>query len=154
MEVIKAQELAADEHARAQTSEPSRLRPGNHVALRVTKEESHAESKFSPFFKGPYVIVNVKRAGVTADIRCLATGSIATVNRCHLNFGGDPPTCTSFKTPTAGRIPLGTSFLDTRGGEEGGQMQTCRLGRPCMRPVGCAQTRYGSGAVSRARYLK
>ena len=29
---------------------------------------------------------------------------------------GDPPACTSFKARTAGRIPLGTSFLATRGG--------------------------------------
>ena len=30
-------------------------------------------------------------------------------------------------------------------------MQMCRLGRPCMRPAGCARTRCGSGAVSQAR---
>ena len=36
MEVIKAHELAADENASARTSETARLRPGNHVALRLT----------------------------------------------------------------------------------------------------------------------
>ena len=51
MEVIKARELAADENARSQTSETPRLRPGNHVALRLTKAERQAESKFSPLFK-------------------------------------------------------------------------------------------------------
>ena len=86
MEVIKAHELAADENARAQTSETSRLRLGNHVALRLTNTERQAEGKFSPLFKGPYVIVNVKPAGVTADIRCLATGHMATVNLCRLKF--------------------------------------------------------------------
>ena len=84
VEVIKAHELAADDNARAQASETSRLHPGNHVALRLTKAERQAEGKFSPLFKGPYVIVNVKPAGVTADIRCLATGHMATVNRCRL----------------------------------------------------------------------
>ena len=84
MEVIKAHELAADENARAQTSETSRLRQGNHVALRLTKAERQAESKFSPLFKGPYV--NVKPAGVTAGILCLATEHMATVNRCRLKF--------------------------------------------------------------------
>ena len=47
VEVIKAHELATEENARAQTSESSRLRPGNHVALRLTKEERQAEGKFS-----------------------------------------------------------------------------------------------------------
>ena len=68
------------------TSEPSRLRPGNHVALRLIKAASQAEGTFSPFLKGPYVIVNVNPAGVAADIRCLATGHMATVNRCFLKF--------------------------------------------------------------------
>ena len=86
VEVIKAHELAADENARVQTSDTSRLRPGNHVALRLIKVQRQAEGKFSPLFQGPYVIVNVKPAGVTADIRCLATGHIATVNRCRLKF--------------------------------------------------------------------
>ena len=86
MEVLKAHELAADENARAQNSETSRLRTENHVALRLTKAERQANGRFSPLFKGPYVIVNVKPAGVTADIRCLATGHMATVNRCRLKF--------------------------------------------------------------------
>ena len=34
VEVMKAHDLVADENARAQTSETSRLRPGGHVALR------------------------------------------------------------------------------------------------------------------------
>ena len=34
----------------------------------------------------PYVIVNVKPAGGTADIRCTATGHMVTVNRCRLKF--------------------------------------------------------------------
>ena len=86
MEVTKAHELAADENARAQTSETSRLHPGNHVVLRLTKAERQSEGKFSPLFKGPYVIVNVKPAGVTVDIRCFARGHMATVNRCRLKF--------------------------------------------------------------------
>ena len=53
VEVIKAHELAADDNARAQASETSRLHPGNHVALRLTKAERQAEGKFSPLFKGP-----------------------------------------------------------------------------------------------------
>ena len=79
-----APELAADENARAQTSETSRLLPGNHVALRLTKAERPAEGQFSPLFKGP--CVNVKPAGVAADIRCLSTRHMATVNRCRLKF--------------------------------------------------------------------
>ena len=86
MEVIKAYELAAEENARAQTSETSRLCPGNHVALRLSTAERQTEGKFSPLFKGPYVIVKVNPAAVTADIRCLATGHMATVNRCRLKF--------------------------------------------------------------------
>ena len=86
MEVIKAHELAADENTRAQTSETSRLRPGNHVALRLTKAERQALGTVSPLFKGPHVIVNVKPAGVTADIRCLATWHMPTVNWCRLKF--------------------------------------------------------------------
>ena len=86
VEVINAHELEADESARAQTSEISRLRPGNHVALRLTKAKRQAGGKFSHFFEGPYVIVNAKPTGVTADIRCLATGHTATVNRCRLKF--------------------------------------------------------------------
>ena len=86
MEVIKAHELAADENAKAQIPETSRLRPGNHVAFRLTKAKRPAESTFSPLFKWPYLIVNVIPAGVTADIRCLATGHITTVNRCRLKF--------------------------------------------------------------------
>ena len=86
VEVMKAHELVADETARAQTSETSRLCPGNHVALRLIKAERQAEGKFSPFFKGPYIVVNVKPAGITADIRCLATGHMAAVNRCRLKF--------------------------------------------------------------------
>ena len=86
VEVIKAHELVADEKASALTSETSRSRPGNHVALRLTKAERQAEGKFSPLFKGPYVIANVKPAGVTADILCLAMGHMATVNWCRLKF--------------------------------------------------------------------
>ena len=82
----KGSEVAADENARAQTSETARLCPRKHVALRLAKTERQAEGKFSPLFKGPYVIVNVKRIGVTAGIRCLATGYMATVNRCRLKF--------------------------------------------------------------------
>ena len=83
---MKAHELVADENAKAQTSETFRLRPGNHVALRFNKAKRQAEGKFSPFCKGQYVVVNVKPVGVTADIRCLATGHMATVNRCRLKF--------------------------------------------------------------------
>ena len=86
VEVIKAHELAADENARAQTFETSRWRPKNHVARRLTKPERQAEGTFSPLFKGPYAIVNGNIAGVTAVIRCLATGHMATVNRCRLKF--------------------------------------------------------------------
>ena len=86
MEVVKAHGLVADENAGAQASETSRLRPGNHVALRLTKAERQTESKFSPLFKGLYVVVNVKPAGITADIRCLAMGHMGTVNRCRLKF--------------------------------------------------------------------
>ena len=86
VEVTKAHELVADENAKVQTSETSRLRPGNHVALRLTKAERQAEGKFSLLFKGRYVVVNVKPAGVTADIRCLATGHMATVSRARLKF--------------------------------------------------------------------
>ena len=91
VEVIKAQELAADENARAQASETSRLRQGNQIAPRLTRAERQAEGKFSPLFKGPYVIVNVKPAGVTADIRFLATGHMITVNRCCPKYLGAIP---------------------------------------------------------------
>ena len=43
VEVTKAHELVADENAKVQTSETSRLRPGNHVALRLIKAERQAE---------------------------------------------------------------------------------------------------------------
>ena len=62
------------------------MAPRTHVALRLTKAERQADGKFSPLLKGPYVVVNVKPAAVTADIRCLATGHMATVNRCRLKF--------------------------------------------------------------------
>ena len=84
--MIKAHELAADDNARAQTSETSRLRPKNHPALRFTKAERHAEGKYSPLIKGPCVVVHVEPPGVTADIRCLAREHMATVNPCHLKF--------------------------------------------------------------------
>ena len=84
VDVIKAHELAADENAKGQLFETSPLRPGNHSTL--TKAEMQAGGKFSPLFKGPYVIVNGTPAGFTAGIRCLATGHTATVNRCHLKF--------------------------------------------------------------------
>ena len=86
LEVMKAHGLVADKTTRAQISETLRLPPGNHVALRLTKAERQAESKFSPLLKGPYVVVNVKPAGVTADVPCLATGHMATVNRARLKF--------------------------------------------------------------------
>ena len=53
VEVIKAHQLAADENTRAQTSESSRLRSGNRVALRFTKVERQSEGKFSLLFKYP-----------------------------------------------------------------------------------------------------
>ena len=59
---------------------------GNHVALRLTKAEMLDEGTFSPLFKNRYVIVNVEGAGVTADIRSLATGHITTVNPRRLKF--------------------------------------------------------------------
>ena len=86
VEVRKAHELAADENARAQTSEICRLRPRNHVTFRVTSAESQAEGMFSPLLKRPYVIVSDKPAGVTADIRGRATGHMATAKRCRRKF--------------------------------------------------------------------
>ena len=86
VEVMKAHKLVADENARAQAYEGSRLRLGNHVALWLTKAERQAEGKFSLLCKGPYVVVKAKPAGVTPDIRCLATGHMATGNRCSLKF--------------------------------------------------------------------
>ena len=120
LKVIKPHEIAADENARAQTFETSRLRPGNHITLRLSKADRQAEGTFSPLFNGPYVIVNVKPAGVTADIRCLATGHMPTVNRCRLKFlEATPQACTSYKAPAAGRIPLAASFLAKgRGGTD------------------------------------
>ena len=50
--VIKAHELAADENARAQISESSRLRPGNHVALRLTKAENTLRARLALYSKG------------------------------------------------------------------------------------------------------
>ena len=83
---MKLHELVANENPRAQASETPRLRPGTHVALRLTKAERQAEGKFSPLLKGPYIVVHVKPASVTADIRYFATGHMATVNRCRLKI--------------------------------------------------------------------
>ena len=115
MEVINVHELAADENAWAQTSETSRLRPGNHFALRLTKAERQAEEKFILLFKGPYVIVNVEPAGVTADIRCLAMGHMATVNRCCLKLLEAIPQHALYLKHLPRAIFLGTSFPATRG---------------------------------------
>ena len=82
----KTHELPADENARAHTSETSRLLPGNHVALRVTNAERQTKGAFSPSLERPYVVVNVKPAGFTADIRCRATGHMATVNPYRPKF--------------------------------------------------------------------
>ena len=83
---MEAHELVADENAGSQTSETSRLRRGNHVVLRLPKAERQAEGTFSPLFKRPYDVANAKPAGVTADIRCLNTGHMATVNQARLKF--------------------------------------------------------------------
>ena len=50
MEVIEPHELAADENAKAQISETSRLRRGNHVALQLAKAEKQAEGKSSRLY--------------------------------------------------------------------------------------------------------
>ena len=43
-----------------------------------------ADGTFIPLFKEPYLIVNIQVPGVTADIRSLATGHMATVKRRRL----------------------------------------------------------------------
>ena len=87
VEVKKAHELAADENARAQTSETSRLCPGNHVALRLTKAERQADGRFSPLFKGPQPVP-------------------PQISR------GEPPACTTPEAPTATRGRGGGTHAD------------------------------------------
>ena len=48
----KGARTGTDENARAEVSETSGLRPGNHVARRLTKAERQAEGKFRSLFKG------------------------------------------------------------------------------------------------------
>ena len=86
VQVIKAHGTSSRRECQGPDLRYLSIAPGEPRCTSSHQSERQAEGKFSPFFKGLYVIVNVKPAGVTADIRCLATGHMAPVNRCRLKF--------------------------------------------------------------------
>ena len=84
--VLKAHRRIADTNERVVRAQGTGLAEGAIVALKLTKEERRADGKMAPLYQGPYEVVRVLPAGVTAEIRCALTGAVHTVNRARLKL--------------------------------------------------------------------
>ncbi|KAL8441521.1 hypothetical protein Emed_007557 [Eimeria media] len=91
LSVLRAHERIEQQNLRAQAGSPHRLLPGMHVALRLSAKERKDRGKFSPTFRGPFVVQRVLPCGVTAVIWDPVTGEEVLVNRCRLKFLDYPP---------------------------------------------------------------
>ena len=89
--VLRAHRELAAANERAVSEQGTGLVEGAIVALRLTKEERRADGKMAPLFQGPYEVIRVLPAGVTAEIRCALTGTTLTVNRARLKLLQAPP---------------------------------------------------------------
>lgn len=91
VEVIKAHERIAAENRKAYDAHGKKLRPGMHVALRLTTKERMDAGKFSPLYKGPYIVRQVRPCGLTAELYDPVTGTELLANRTRLKFLDAPP---------------------------------------------------------------
>ncbi|KAL8442583.1 hypothetical protein Emag_006340 [Eimeria magna] len=71
-----------------------------HIALRIPAKERPAQGKFSPAFRGPYVIERVLPTGTTAELVDPVSGIKRLANRTRLKFL-DAPQPTTPSTPVA-----------------------------------------------------
>ncbi|KAL8425993.1 hypothetical protein ACSSS7_008265 [Eimeria intestinalis] len=89
--VLRAHQRIETANLKALRDNPHRLLPGMHVALRLTTKERLERGKFSPVFKGPFVVTRVSPCGLSAHIWDPLTGEEHFVNRCRLKFLDLPP---------------------------------------------------------------
>ncbi|KAL8441470.1 hypothetical protein Emag_007140 [Eimeria magna] len=66
--VLRSHQRVADANRKLFHKDPHRLEPGMHVALRILAKEWAAQGKFSPAFRGPYVVERVLPTGTTAEL--------------------------------------------------------------------------------------
>ncbi|KAL8440685.1 hypothetical protein Emag_007823 [Eimeria magna] len=93
--------LALSRHANRKLflEDPHRLEPGMHVALRIPAKERAAQGKFSPAFRGPYVVERVLPTGTTAKLVDPGSGTKLLANRTRPKFLDAPQP----RSPTAQR---------------------------------------------------
>lgn len=91
LQVLKDHARMAAENKKAATPFRLRLRPGMHVAVRLTAKEQQEKGKFTPYYKGPYIVKSVRPCGLTAELHDPVTGSELVANRYRLKFLDAPP---------------------------------------------------------------
>ena len=84
--VLEAHQQIAAANEKAVRDQGAGLTVGAIVALRRNKDDRKAEGKMASHFTGPFEIVKVFPSGVTAEIRCVETGTCHTVNRARLKL--------------------------------------------------------------------
>ncbi|KAL8435350.1 hypothetical protein Efla_006980 [Eimeria flavescens] len=68
LSVLRAHHRKAEQNRPPACADLRGLAPGMHVALRLTPEERQDEGKFSPSFKGPYIVCCVLLCGTTTEL--------------------------------------------------------------------------------------
>ncbi|KAL8441266.1 hypothetical protein Emag_007319 [Eimeria magna] len=84
--VLRSHQRVADANRKLFLEGPHRLEPGMHVALRIPAKERAAQGKFSPAFRGPYVVERVLPTGTTAELVDPVSGTKLLANRTRLKF--------------------------------------------------------------------
>ncbi|KAL8440835.1 hypothetical protein Emag_007693 [Eimeria magna] len=82
--VLRSHQRVANANRKLFLEDPHRLEPGMHVALRIPAKERAAQGKFSPAFRGPYVVERVLPTGTTAEPVDPVSGTKRLANRTRL----------------------------------------------------------------------
>ncbi|KAL8441242.1 hypothetical protein Emag_007338 [Eimeria magna] len=100
--VLRSHQRVADANRKLFPEDPHRLEPSMHVALRIPAKERAAQGKFSPAFRGPYVVERGLPTGTPAEIVDPVTGTKLLANRTRLKFLDAPqPTNVQQSSPAA-----------------------------------------------------
>ncbi|KAL8440829.1 hypothetical protein Emag_007698 [Eimeria magna] len=70
--------------------EPPLQKPGMHLAIRIPAEDGAAYGKFSPAFRGPYVVERALATGTIAGLDHPVSGTELLANRTRLKFLDTP----------------------------------------------------------------
>ncbi|KAL8441246.1 hypothetical protein Emag_007336 [Eimeria magna] len=84
--VLLSHQRVADTNRKLFLEDPHRLKPGMHIALRITAKEPTGQGKLRPASRGPYVVERVLPTGATAELVEPISGSKLLANRTRSKF--------------------------------------------------------------------